>query len=142
LLRVDVNEPTSEIVPLLQQTLKDEWKVEALNSATLSDYVWTTTTGTRVQVERKQWGELLAGMDKVEEQLLRHLNLHPQDQHILLVEGVVVNHFTGSQVMKMTAKGLMVKGQIYSSRMKGLFAWLYQVQSYLQVIQTTTLGRR
>ena len=113
--------------------------MEPLNSATYSDYMWANSRGTNTQVERKQWGELLANVDSVEEQLLRHINTHPKDEHVLLIEGVATQHFTGTQVLKMTNKGIMVKGQTYSARLKGIYAWLYQVQTYMQVVPTATL---
>ena len=139
MFRVDNNEPTAEMIPLLIPTLGEGWQVEALNAASYSDYMWANTRGCNTQVERKQWGEVLADTDKVEEQLLRHLNLQPKDEHVLLLEGVATTGWTGTQVLKMTNKGIMVKGQTYSSRLKGIYSWLYQVQTYMQVVQTTTL---
>ena len=58
-----------------------------LNGQGIADYMWFCCDGHRIQVERKQTGELLASMDNVEEQLQRELQ-NGIEETILLIEGV------------------------------------------------------
>lgn len=83
MLLVDVHEPI-QVVELLQQAVPVS--VQPLNERGQADYFWFAVDGHRVQVERKQWPELLANIDKVEEQLDREVK--KTDEQWLAVEGV------------------------------------------------------
>ncbi len=133
----DSNEP-QEMFQLLSQTLGDKLEVGPLNANTLSDYVWHDFSGTRKQTERKTWGELLSNLDAVEEQMQRHLNNWPEDEHIFLLEGMAIKAIIGSQVLK-PSKGnkVWIKGFQYKARkMKAVYAWLYQIGKHVQIIPT------
>ena len=79
----DVFEPD-----LIYNLLKQSIEVQRHNLVQLgfADYVWFAHDGHRIQVERKQWGEILSDPDHVEEQLRRELIA--AEETILLVEGV------------------------------------------------------
>lgn len=79
----DVFEP-DHIFNLLKQSV--ECQRQNLVQAGFADYLWFACDGHRVQVERKQWGEVLSDPDHVEEQLRRELIA--TEETVLLVEGV------------------------------------------------------
>ena len=101
-LLVDVHEP-KEIQGYLGQTL--DLHVCPLNERGFADYMWTTLGNTVVHVERKQWGEVLSGMDKVENQLREHMSKQPKAKLLLLVEGMAISSPVGTVVLKGTQKG-------------------------------------
>ncbi len=137
----DSNEP-QEMFQLLSQTLGDKLEVGPLNTHDLSDYVWHDFSGTRKQVERKTWGELLSNIDAVEEQMQRHLNNWPDDEHIFLFEGMGIKDTIGTRVLKQTKGGkIWVKGFQYKGRrMKAVYAWLYEIGKYVEIIPTAGIS--
>jgi ERCC4-type nuclease len=136
----DTNEP-QEMFKLLSQTFGDKLEVGPLNANGLSDYVWHDYSGTRKQVERKTWTEILSDIDAVEEQMQRHLTLHPNDEHIFLLEGMAIKDIIGTRVLKQTkTKSVFVKGYQYKGRrLKAVYSWLYQIGKYVEIIPTATV---
>lgn len=82
-LFVDINEP-DEIVHLLAPAVNV--KKVILNIRGYADYMWLDVNRQLVQVERKQWPEMLTDVASVEHQLRRYLP-NTTELH-LLVEGV------------------------------------------------------
>ncbi len=106
----------------------------------IADYLWFTCDGHRVQVERKQFDEILSDMDGVEELLSRELD-NGIEETVLLCEGGCepvpgVKNFT--QTWK-SAKGgkIMVPSHKYQTSYKGLMAWFYQLDKAGVTIVTT-----
>lgn len=83
-LMVDEFEPV-QIFSLLEQSCPVER--HDLNRSGLADYVWLDCMGNTRQIERKQWGELLGSVDRVENQLREEIL--SADATDLLVEGIV-----------------------------------------------------
>lgn len=133
-LAVDLNEPQL-ITSLLAQSI--EFEVGPLNTNGDSDYTWLTLEGTRKQVERKTWAELLGSIDAVEEQMQRHLNERPDDEHVFLLEGMAVAMPKGVGLVESTKKPnvYIVKGQRHE-RLAGSYAWLYEIGKYVEVVYT------
>lgn len=84
--------------PLLQDRYEPEYifgllrqgcpaELWPLNDSGNADYFWFDCFGNSRQLERKQWGEVLGGMDRVEIQLRKEIQL--ADATDLLIEGVV-----------------------------------------------------
>ena len=139
MFEADSNEP-KEMFVLLAPTL-DELEIGPLNQNGYSDYTWQTYEGIRKQTERKTWNELLGGLDDVEEQMQRHLNAFPDDEHVFLLEGMAVKTDIGSVTLKPSANGkVYVRGFPYKKRMKAMYSWLYEIGKYVEVIQTTGLS--
>ena len=135
---IDTNEPPAMFVTLKQAI--NETRITPLNSDGYADYRWATATGKIKQVERKTWGELLAGTDKVEEQLHRHLSKHPQVELVFMLEGIVEQTPTGTRVLNKQKNGFVTKGREYRSKLSGIYSWLYQVGKYCEVVQTHSLN--
>lgn len=135
-LHVDTNEP-HEIFAAIGQT-GTKFNIDPLNAAGHSDYAWLRFDGVLKEVERKTWGEVLQSVDKVEEQMLRHIRNFTEAEHVLLLEGMAVS--TGSREAKIIrpAKGgsLYVPGHTYRQSMKGVYAWLYQMSHYITILPT------
>lgn len=136
---IDTNEPKEVFVAV--KPVIDNVRVSPLNSDGYADYRWRTVDGRVKQVERKTWGELLANTDKVEEQLSRHLSKHPSVELIFMLEGIVEQTIAGgSRTLNKQRNGYVTKGREYRSRLSGIYSWLYEVEQYCQVIQTTSLA--
>ena len=138
MLQVDVNEPISDILPLLGQT-GIPLEPTALNVQGYADYRWTKWDGTYKQVERKQWGEILANPDHIEEKLLRHLTKNPDHELVLLIEGMVQQTEVGTVIIKPSRQGIFVKDHTYSTRMKRVYSLLYAASKYVEIMYTTTI---
>lgn len=135
---IDTNEPKEVFV--LAKPAIEATRIVPLNSDGYADYRWRTADNKVKQVERKTWGELLANTDKVEEQLHRHLSKHPSVELVFLLEGLVEPTNTGgSRVLNKQKNGYITKGREYHSNLSGVYAWLYQVGKYCEVIQTPSL---
>jgi hypothetical protein len=80
---IDTFEPI-EIFDLLKQTAEVE-RV-SLNFGGMADYMWQAVDGHFIQVERKQWGEILSDIDAIEAQLRREIT--QVEETYLLIEGV------------------------------------------------------
>lgn len=137
-LLIDVNEP-HEMFAMCKQVIPNV-RIEPLNSDGYADYRWVTVTGKVKQVERKTWGELLANTDKVEEQMHRHLSKHPQAELVFMLEGLIQQSQKGTQVLHKQKSGYITKGMDYRNKLSGIYAWLYEVEKYCQVIQTPGLN--
>lgn len=101
-----------------------------LNANGLADYVWFACDGHRIQVERKQTGELLASLDAVEEQLQRELQ-NGVEETILLIEGVCEPIF-GLKIATQTwhrakNKNALVPSRAFNCSYTGYKAWQNQL---------------
>lgn len=101
-----------------------------LNGRGIADYMFNAFDGHRIQVERKQIGEILGGMNHVEEQLKRELQAGV-DETILLIEGVcepVYGLKIATQAWRRSdKKHIMVPGKTYNVSYTGLQAWKNQL---------------
>jgi hypothetical protein len=70
----------------------------SLNNLGRADYFWWSVDNRTIQFERKTWGEILGGTDKVEEQLTREYT--QADETNLLVEGVALPSAVGVETYK------------------------------------------
>lgn len=137
LFEQDVNEP-KELIPLLAQTVPIT--ISPLNVQGFADYKWKMHNGKERQVERKTWGELLANVEHVEEQLQRHLTKNPDIELVFMLEGMVTQGELGTTVINSTSNGrFFVLGRRYTARLSGIYSWLFEVSNYLTVIQTHSL---
>lgn len=133
-LLIDSHEP-KEAATLIGQSVPCH--VMALNEGGYADYKWTTVEGLEVQVERKQWGELLSGLDAVEDQLRRHLQTRPDCTLYLLVEGLSVGTQSGTTLLKSRGQGnIYTEDHKSSIRLSQVYPWLYQISKYLQIFFT------
>lgn len=133
---VDTNEPPEIFRALIKMSVPI--LIKPLNVHGHSDYVWVRHDGAVVEVERKTWGEILSDVGRVEEQMQRHLRTVPEGEHIMLLEGMVMNTLTGTVTLK-PARGnsIFVKNRsFHGERLSGLYAWLYQMAHYIMVMPT------
>lgn len=136
MLNVDVNEPYAEALKLLNPVV--ECQVKALNTEGWADYMWEGVSGF-VHVERKQWGEVLSGMDKIEDQLRRELQSKPGAKLVLIIEGLAIPHGNGTVVLRETKnERILTHGRLSAIPPTKVYAWLYQIQKYFEVYQTST----
>lgn len=126
---VDVFEP-KEVETLIAQTV--ETLRLSLNHAPqgFADYLFFAHDGHRIQVERKQIGEILSDIDGVEEQLGRELS-NGVEETILLIEGFcepIPAMKMAVQSWKMARGGkVMVPAHKYNVSYTGLQAWKSQL---------------
>lgn len=136
---IDTNEP-KDVFTACKPVIPN-LRIAPLNSDGYADYRWRTQDGKIKQVERKTWGELLSNTDKVEEQLHRHISKHPSVDLVFLLEGLVEQTPSGgSRTLHKQRNGYVTKGRDYRSSLSGIYAWLYEVEQYCQVIQTGSLA--
>ena len=133
MLKCDVHEPVQIYIPLAS-SYTAIW--EPLNERGYADYYWTKSDGSERQIERKQWGEVLAGMDKIEDQLRRQMDNHKDVELNLLIEGIAKPDPRGMVIMKETNTGIYVRGRYSPMRMSQVYAWINNVNKYMQVIFT------
>jgi ERCC4-type nuclease len=128
MIMVDTFEP-KQIEELIAQSVQVQRM--GLNPQGIADYMWYACDGHRVQVERKQTGELLASLDNVEEQLQRELS-NGVDETILLIEGVCQPVFglkLATQIWhKAKDKNIMVPGRTFNCSYTGYKAWQNQLE--------------
>lgn len=138
-LYADIHEPP-EIVQSLLPT-KVNIDVSSYNEQGFADYHWDTCNGVLKNVERKTWGEILSNVDAVEEQLQRHLNNHKNAETVLLIEGAILKDGDSVTTIRPTSKGqVWVRGHRFKSRpLAGIYAWVYGISKYVEVIQTFNL---
>lgn len=139
MIEIDVHEPVLEATRLIAPVVP--CKIEPLNEQGWADYKWTTHDGSVVQVERKQWQEVLSGLDKVEEQLRRHLDGRAQKsgRTLLLLEGMATPVMEGTCQLKPTNNNrVYVLGYSYRVSLSQVYAWLYNVSRYMEIIQTSS----
>lgn len=114
-------------------------RVENLNEAGWADYRWTTAGGQVVQAERKTWGEVLANLDSVEDQLRRQRAAHPEARLLFVLEGWVDEHMSGTTIIQPAAGksgGIWARGHMSGTKLSRVYSWLYNVSEYLEVFQT------
>ena len=132
---IDVNEPI-DMLPSMVYVIQHA-TILPLNTMGFADYKWTKWDGKEKQVERKTWGEILANPDKVEEQLQRHLQKSPDIELVFMLEGLVIQAQTGSQTLRPTKSGIWTVSHRYGTRIKRVYAMLYQFSKYCEVMQTS-----
>jgi len=137
---MDNHEPL-EIKLLMEQSEPVVIPQPGLNSQGFADYMWFCCDGHRIQVERKQTGEILGGMDQVEEQLRREMD-NGVEETILLIEGIF-EPIAGLKIATQDwhkAHGkhnVMVPGRSYNVSYTGLQAWLNQLdKAGVTIVQT------
>ena len=101
ILKVDEHEPT-EVELLIKQVVPDTVRT-SLNRAGYADYMWTDFDSQPEHIERKQCAEILGGMNKIEDQLKRELEVC--ETLTLLVEGVAMPDETGTMTYKLRPNG-------------------------------------
>ena len=133
----DVNEP-KEMIPWLSQSVP--LTIQPLNVRGFADNKWRKFNGKERQVERKTWGELLGNLDRVEEQLNRHLTKNPDIELVFMLEGMVVQTELGATILTGTNNNrIFTLGHRYASRLSGIYSWLFEISNYLTVVQTSGL---
>ena len=128
---VDTFEP-GDIFKLIKQVLPASDRM-SLNSKGMADYMFFDIMGRRVQFERKQWGEILSGLDHVEDQLRGEYET--ADELNLIVEGTIQPTAYGLDFYKLTnSKDFMRKSHSYGDRkhprqylLAQVYSWLWQL---------------
>lgn len=121
-LLIDNFEPT-EIERLLSQTATTIRT--PLNQRGIADYYWCCYDGHATQLERKQWNELLAEFDEIEEQLRRYID--NTTEMGLIVEGVLAPHSLGCETWKVEPNSYVSRKQIFKRRYTEVLAWLWSL---------------
>ncbi len=135
-LWIDQNEPFDQAMSIMSKSV-DDCTVTSLNANGWADYYWTCVDESEVHCERKTWAELLGNISKYEDQLRRQKEAHPEARLILILEGLVVPNESGTSLLKETNKGnLFVKQWGSTTRVSQVYAWLYQVNRFLEVYHT------
>lgn len=140
MLWIDTFEP-NEIEALLSTSTDTERK--SLEPLGMADYMFFACDGHTIQIERKQAGELLSGIEHVEEQLRRELP--NADETILLWEGIIDPIFAqrGANCVayhKSAKSDIFVGGRPYNQNYMGLQAWFSQLDKCgVTVINTTSM---
>jgi len=130
LIKVDRNEPR-DAVDLFGQFVPAI--IAPLNDEGYADYWWEGYDGQR-HWERKQWGELTAGLDSVEYQLRKEMQAHPEAQLGLVVEGVATPSFMGTQLWsKAQGREGFYKNREQPTKFSMIEAWLYQVGKFVEI---------
>lgn len=112
---VDEYEPL-EITNGLTQVFPDTLKLP-LNRNGWADYKWEDWRRLPSQAERKQVGEILSGMEHVEEQLRGEIQAHPEAKLTLIVEGVAEPKPGGVQTYTISKNGQVFRqGRSYNIR--------------------------
>jgi hypothetical protein len=145
MIEVDQSEP-QEIARLLDQITEVE--VAPNNAMGWADYKYTGVycychNSNVYNCERKTWGDLAAGVDEVEEQLCRQLDLHPGVHARLYIEGVAEPAAGGLLVYsKAQGKNLFMAG-LKGSRQttyNSIVSWLRQQGKYWEVVFTASMA--
>jgi hypothetical protein len=143
-MRVDQFEPT-EGLTLISQSIPAERA--PLNHAGFADYFWFDHQGRSIQVERKQWPEVLGGIDEVEDQLRREFPA--ADELYLLVEGVAEPSANGILTYKRApTKPIYIPNHEYGDHKRPQAHLYHRVQAWfwsldkagITVLQTPNLG--
>lgn len=135
MLKIDGNEP---VEALIQIQIAVPAQVARLNDAGWADYMWDSYDAEAVHWERKQWGEITNGMDRVEDQIRREKKAHPKARLGLIVEGVATPSIMGTQLWSMSKnKDVIYKSREQQVRYSMVSAWLYQVQKFVEVVYTS-----
>ena len=135
MLTADVHEPTDKFLKLVAPAVPCQ--VEPLNERLFADYKWKDLSGRVTQVERKTWGEILANVDAVEDQLRRHMKNQPEARLLFVLEGIIAEDSSGTYLLSPTKGGsLWSKGYRYGTRLSRIYSWLYNASEYVEVFQT------
>ena len=135
-LHIDHNEPPVMKRFLGQTDIQYTWS--NYNNQDHSDYWWERHDGIIKEVERKTWGEILSNLDKIEEQISRHLDRKPNAEHVLLLEGPIT--IKGGDIVTFKNKGIKWEAsRYYKQNLNGVYAWLYQVSHYLTIIPSSNV---
>lgn len=132
MILVDIHEPENLYNLLGQST---DVKRMNLNDQGWADYMWANVEGRWVSVERKQWGEVVGRVDKVEEQLRREMR--QAEELLLVIEGAVEPTPTGVHIYtrmgggrfgfrRQRQYGSPKKPQPYTYSM--IMSWLWQLE--------------
>jgi len=135
-LKIDLHEPP-EAGFLLQPVIPVE-AYHDLNGQGFADYLWPGIEGVQ-QAERKTWHELLSDLGAVEDQLRRELQAHPEVTTKLIIEGVALPVMDGTRVYHKVKKDFLVPAHTYHKSLDSVYAWLYQVEKYIEVYFTPDL---
>lgn len=135
MLEADVHEPTDKFLKLVSPAVP--CGVTSLNENLWADYRWKDLQGRWTQVERKQWGEVLANVDSVEDQLRRHMKNQKEARLLFLIEGMVCEDSSGVYILN-PAKGgqVFTRGYRSGTRLSRIYSWLYNASEYVEVFQT------
>lgn len=142
-MMVDIFEPQSiqdiisQVVPTIRMSLNH-------SDEGYGDYLWFAVDGHRIQVERKQAGEILSSLDGVEEQLGREVN-NGVEETILLIEGVygpVPGEARATQTYvkpksSKSSRELLIPGKKFNINYVGLQAWKSQLdKAGITIVET------
>lgn len=131
----DVNEPTDKFLKFVAPVV--DTTVEALNEALCADYRWRTNSGRHTQVERKTWGEILANVDAVEDQLRRHMKNRPDDRLLFVLEGQIDLEPDGVYTLnRAKQQPVLVRGFRSGTRIGRIYSFLYNASEFVEVFQT------
>ena len=135
MLTADIHEPTEKFLKLVSPAV--DCKIDSLNESGWADYMWKDLEGRETQVERKTWGEILANVGAVEDQLRRHKKNQPKARLLFVLEGMIVESSDGTYVLN-AAKGgnVWIKGFRSGTRVGRIYSWLYNASEYVEVFQT------
>jgi len=138
---VDVFEP-KEIEEILKQVVPTIRMSLNHSEEGFADYLWFAVDGHRIQVERKQSGEILSSLDDVEEQLGREIN-NGVEETILLIEGVcgpVPGFSRATQTYikpKKSSRNMLIEGKKFNVNYVGLQAWKSQLdKAGITIVET------
>jgi len=140
---IDVYEPR-EIEELLKQVVPTIRMSLNHSDEGFADYLWYAVDNHRIQVERKQVGEILSSLDGVEEQLGREIN-NGVEETILLIEGVgaPVPGFSRATQTYIRPKNsnsnrdLLIAGKKYNVNYTGYQAWKSQLdKAGITIVET------
>ena len=137
-LYIDHNEP--QVIKRLIAPIKDvnfEWG--PYNTQGHSDYWWERHDGIIKEVERKTWQEILSNLERIEEQLSRHLETKPNAEHILLLEGPIMQ--IGDKIGTFRTNGLKFEhSRDYQQNLGGIYSWLYQISHYYTIVPSYNIN--
>jgi len=138
---VDIYEPREiediikQVVPTIRMSLNH-------SEDGYADYLWFAVDGHRIQVERKQAGEILSSLDEVEEQLGREIN-NGVEETILLIEGVcgpVPGFSRATQTYikpKKSNRDMLIAGKKFNVNYVGYQAWKSQLdKAGITIVET------
>jgi ERCC4-type nuclease len=131
----DVNEPIEKFLTLVKPVVP--CVVEALNENLCADYRWDRFDRGHTQVERKTWGEILANVDAVEDQLRRHMKNQPKDRLLFVLEGQIDPSSDGIYTIQKARGGsVWVRGHRSGTNLGRIYSFLYNASEYVEVFQT------
>lgn len=143
MIRVDLHEPP-EIVRLLDMAAEIE--VANWNMDGWADYSYEAEpcychNSTTVNVERKTWDDLNNGLEEIEEQLGRQMDLHPGVHQRLHIEGISEPAPKGVTIWRPDRGQATIRGKSFGDRQgayQSISNWLAQVGKYWEVTFSST----